>query len=218
MREYPPPPKIRYIQQLFTKESPLKSEIASNLRKSNQAINISPEDAKLLQLILKLHGTISMVEIGTLHGYSTLWFAEILPENGKIYSFERDHECAEIARKYLAKSEHGHKVEIITGIALEKLPTIANQGPFDAVFIDADKAAYPKYLDWAEENTRKGGLIIGDNSLLFGALYNPELAKSHKKSKIDAMNEFNKRLADNSKYLSILIPTEEGVTIAVKLP
>lgn len=94
---------------------------------------------------------------------------------------------------------------------------IEKEGPFDMAFIDADKLNYLHYLDWAERNVRKGGLIIGDNTFLFDAVWKEGPVGRVRGTARHAMREFNKRLADPEKYLGILLPTEEGMTIAVKL-
>jgi predicted O-methyltransferase YrrM len=100
------------------------------------------------------------------------------------------------------------------------LNELAASAPYDMVFIDADKPGYPEYLDWAEEYVRKGGLIVGDNTLLFGHVWSesaPQGAGAPSRTAWNAMREFNRRLADPAKYHSVLIPTEEGMTVAIKL-
>ena len=105
----------------------------------------------------------------------------------------------------------------VWGDALDVLPQLSKEGPFDMVFIDADKLNYLRYLDWAEENVRKGGLIVGDNTFLFDAVWRDDPVDRVRQTARDAMRDFNRRLADPQKYCGILLPTQEGMTVALKL-
>ena len=108
-------------------------------------------------------------------------------------------------------------ITIVEGDASLTLPELAkDHGPFDMVFIDADKKSYLTYLDWAEEHIRPGGLIVADDTLLKGAVYMDELPYRVRRSTKDSLVKFNQRLADPEKYTSILLPTDAGMTIAVK--
>lgn len=106
-----------------------------------------------------------MLEIGTLGGYSTIWLARALPEGGKLVTLESDPECAEVARGNIERAGLAEVVEIRVGRALDTLPELAEEGygPFDVVFIDADKPSNPDYLAWSLKLTRPGSLIIADN-------------------------------------------------------
>ena len=117
-----------------------------------------------------MHNSKTVIEIGTLVGYSTIWIARALPAGGRVISFERDEKVAAVARENISKSDVANRIEIIVGDAHEKLKDIKNRGPFDAMFIDAEKGGYCKYLDWAEKNIRSGGLILADNTFMFGLL------------------------------------------------
>ncbi len=206
--------KSLYIKRLFAKEDGILKATRSSIETNNiDPINISAPEAKLVQILLKLHNCKTLVEVGTLVGYSAIWAARALPYNGKVYTFEKDPKVAEVAARNFASSDVQAKIEMIVGDAHEKLDSIKNKGPFDAIFIDAEKSGYPKYLDWAEKNLRSGGMIIGDNTFLFGKVY--ENGVEEDKS-TRAMKEFNARLADETKYEGIIIPTNEGMTVALK--
>ena len=140
--------------------------------------------------------------------------AEALPADGKIITLEKDETRAAKAAAHFAQFDTGKKIELRTGDALETLPTLS--GPFDMIFIDADKLNYMNYLTWAEKNIRKGGLIVGDNTFLFGAVYAAAPVDRVRKSAFDAMTAFNARLGDDNFYTGILLPTPEGMTVAVK--
>ena len=115
---------------------------------------------------------------------------------------------------HFAKFDAGKKIELRVGDALESLAEL--EGPFDMIFIDADKLNYMNYLNWAEKNIRKGGLIVGDNTFLFGAVYAAEPVDRVRKTAFDAMTAFNARLGDDRYYTGILLPTPEGMTVAIK--
>jgi len=207
-----------YIKSLFANEDKaLKSTIQSIVVNDLRPINVGADEAKLIQFLLKLHGSKTVVEVGTLVGYSTIWIARSLPKDGMVYSFERDERIAEVARNNVAASDVADKVKIFTGDAHEKLKEIEAEGKFDALFIDAEKSGYCRYLDWAEKNLRQGGLVIGDNTFLFGQVLDDAEVEERYRKEIPVMQEFNKRLADSSKWDGVMIPTVEGLTVAVKL-
>ena len=179
-------------------------------------ISIGAEEGKLLQLLIRLAGVKKIIEIGSLSGYSALWMAEALPADGVLHAIEKSPEHVALIRQATA---HDARIQVHEGDASAILETLSADAPFDMVFIDADKPAYPRYLDWAEKYVRAGGLIVGDNTLLFGHVWGdtpPQGERAPSKSAWMAMQEFNARLADASKYHSILIPTEEGMTVAIK--
>ncbi len=204
--------RLDYIRQLFALETPQLKAIRESTTDKNDQIGINPEEGKLLQLLIRLAKVKTIVEVGTLSGYSTQWMADALPEDGHIYTFEKDKKRAAMAKGNL----HSSKITLVTGDALETLSSISAKAPFDMIFIDADKLHYLHYLDWAEKHIRKGGLIVGDNTLLFDAVWREALPDRVRQTALQAMREFNQRLADPAKYASLLLPTAEGMTIAVK--
>jgi predicted O-methyltransferase YrrM len=151
-----------------------------------------------------------------LFGYSALAMAKALPEDGVLWSLEKNPENFKISEGFFKKFEAGKRVRPLLGDGLEKLKSIESEGPFDMVFIDADKANYANYLSWAEKNVRRGGFIVGDNTFLWGGVWDQPTEELSAKS-VAAMKEFNRRLSDPSKYNSTVIPTAEGMTIAQKL-
>jgi len=136
------------------------------------AIQVSPPQGKLLALLVRLVGARRILEFGTLGGYSAILMARALPEDGRLISLEANPEYAEVARASIEAAGVGEKVEIRVGPALETLPTLEEEGagPFDLVFIDADKVNTPNYFSWALDRTRPGGLIVADNVVRDGSL------------------------------------------------
>lgn len=205
-----------YIASLFAPEDSALSSARMGIAQARQGMQLGPVESKMLQLFIQMAGVKSIVEVGTCLGVSAVWMAEALPADGVLYTLERDAALAEKAKTTLANAKLAAKTHVLVGDAREQLETLNANGPFDMVFIDADKAGYPAYLDWAEKHVRKGGLIVGDNTLLFGAVHLDECPEGTSKKSWEAMRQFNARLADPLKYNSILIPTPEGMTVAIK--
>lgn len=184
-------------------------------------INIGAEEGALLQFLIRLAGVRDVVEIGTLTGYSALWIARALPEGGRLITLEKEAAYAALARETFAHSDVEDKITLIEGDAQDSLASLGGSydmaSSYDMVFVDADKLSYARYLDWAEENVRKGGLIVLDNSLLFDNVYLDTPCESISRTAHEVMRQCNKRLSDKTRYSSILIPTDEGMTIAQKL-
>jgi len=171
------------------------------------AIQVGPSEGKLLYLLMKLVGANRIVEVGTLVGYSATHMARALPAGGHLWSVEFDPKHAQVARHNLAVAGLGDKVTVLVGAGVEVLPTLVDKGPFDAVFIDADKISYDKYGIWAVENLRKGGLVIGDNAYLFG-----ELLDTSDRGR--AMRAFHEHVAKTCE--SVCLPTPDGLVVGIK--
>jgi predicted O-methyltransferase YrrM len=136
------------------------------------AIHVSPAQGKLLHLLARVQAARAILEIGTLGAYSTIWLARALPSGGRLITLEADPKHAEVARANINRAALEHVVELRLGPALETLPQLAaeKRGPFDLIFIDADKAGTPDYFRWALQLARVGSLIIADNVVRKGAL------------------------------------------------
>lgn len=135
-------------------------------------IQVSPPQGKLLQLLVRLLGAHSILEFGTLGGYSTVLMARALAPGGRLITLEANPDYAEVARGSIERAGLGEVVEVRVGPALEALPALEEEGagPFDLVFIDADKVNTPNYFAWALDRTRTGGLIVADNVVRDGSL------------------------------------------------
>lgn len=162
----------RTLEGLFVPGDPaldaaLKAADAAGL----PAIQVSATQGKLLFLLAKLAGARRILEIGTLGGYSAIWLARALPPGGKLVTLEADPRHAAVAKENLKAAALELVTEVRVGRALMTLPRLT--GPFDMVFIDADKESYPEYLTWALKLTRKGSLIVADNVVRGGAVADP---------------------------------------------
>jgi predicted O-methyltransferase YrrM len=163
----------QYITDLFVPPDPaldeaLKASAAADL----PAISVTPNLGKLLMLLAQIQGARNILEIGTLGGYSTIWLARALPRGGRLITLEADQKHAEIARANIVRAGLSDRVEVIVGKGLETLPTLAAKGagPFDLIFIDADKPSNPDYFAWALKLSRPGSVIIIDNVVRDGAV------------------------------------------------
>jgi caffeoyl-CoA O-methyltransferase len=171
------------------------------------AIQVGPSEGKLLYLLLRLARAKKVVEVGTLVGYSAIHMARALPADGHLWSIEFDPKHAEVARGNIAKAGLSDRITVIVGAGVDVLPTLAGHGPFDAVFIDADKQSYDRYGVWAVENLRAGGLVIGDNAYLFG-----ELLDASERGR--AMRAFHEHVARACE--SVCVPTPDGLVVGIK--
>lgn len=204
----------QYINSTFAHEDAHLLEIREALVHAGKSgINIDPYEGQLLGLWVKLIQAKTVVEVGTLYGYSTLWIAKALPSDGKIISIEKDPENHKQAQTLLEKTSQWNQIELRHGDALSVLPELNKT--YDMAFIDADKAGYMDYLIWADKHIRPGGLIIGDNTLLFGHVIG-EGQGEISKEQIETMKKFNDFLSISQRYDSVMIPTYEGMTVAIK--
>jgi predicted O-methyltransferase YrrM len=140
------------------------------------AINVSPNQGKLLYLLARIQGARKILEIGTLGGYSTIWLARALPPDGKLITLEADPKHAEVAMSNIDRAGLSNVVEVRLGKALDTLPKLETegQGPFDLVFVDADKPSNPDYFEWALKLTRSGSVLIFDNVVRHGMVVDGE--------------------------------------------
>jgi len=160
----------RYMEGALLKpDSVLEAALEANAAAGLPAIDVAPNQGKLLYLIAQMLGARSILEIGTLGGYSTIWLGRALPADGKLITLEADPKHAEVARANLARAGLTRVVDVRVGRALDTLPALAGQ-LFDLVFIDADKPNNPAYLAWALRLTRPGGAIVVDNVVREGAI------------------------------------------------
>ena len=211
-------PAWNYIIENFAAEDEALKSINEALREdSKDGIQVSPVEGKILHFLARLISAKKIVEVGTLYGYSALWLSRALPEGGQLWCLEKSEENFAKAQQLLRPQIDKGGIEILLGEASENLKKISHHGPFDMVFIDANKSGYPDYLDWAEENLRPGGLIIGDNTFLWGDVYAEKEQRRNGENMVEAMRSFNHRLSQSKSYNSILLPTKEGLTVAQKI-
>jgi len=171
------------------------------------AIQVGPDEGRLLYVLLALAKARKVVEVGTLVGYSAIHMARALPDSGRLWTVEYDPRHAEVARRNLAAAGVAERVTVLVGAGKDVLPTLVSHGPFDAVFIDADKENYDFYGQWAIDHLRPGGLVLGDNAYLFGELFEDT-------PRARAMRAFHELVAKQCD--SVCCPTPDGLVIGIK--
>ena len=164
-----------FSEQLSLSDAALDAATAANKAAELPAIDVTPNQGKLLQVLAQLAGARYILEIGTLGGYSTIWLARALPGGGRLITLEFNPKHAEIARSNIARAGLAQVVDIRVGAALDTLPKLAKEisEPFDLIFIDADKPNNSEYLRWALKLSHPGSLIIVDNVVRDGAVIDP---------------------------------------------
>ncbi len=200
-----------YVSELFVRED----EILRYVRQQTEAhglpmINLDPHEARLLQMLVRLHGAERVVEVGTLAGYSAIWIARALPEHGRLISIEHSSKHASLARANIEYAGLAHKITVLQGDGKQMLRKLARDAPYDLMFIDADKASYPDYLNWAADNLRIGGALVADNVFWSGQILNPQSEDDH------GLVRFNRALAEHPRFESTIIEVGDGLALAVK--
>ncbi|WP_411092606.1 O-methyltransferase [Streptomyces sp. 049-1] len=166
-----------YFDSHLTPDDPaLEAALRESEAARLPAVNVTATQGKLLQLLAQIQGARTILEIGTLGGYSTIWMARALPADGRLVTLEYSARHAEVATRNLARAGLDALVDVRVGPALESLPKLAdeNPAPFDLVFIDADKGNNPHYLEWALKLTSTGSLVVIDNVVREGRVADPD--------------------------------------------
>jgi predicted O-methyltransferase YrrM len=193
-----------YVSGLLAPEDEaLEAAVAAAEEAGLPAIQVTPAQGKQLYLLAKAIGARAVLEFGTLAGYSTIWLARALPPGGRLITLESDVEHAEVAVANVARAGLADLVDQRVGPALDVLPELEEEGPFDLVFIDADKANTPAYFEWSLERTRPGGLIVADNVIRDGALVD----ESNQEPAIAAQRRFHEMLAAEPRVEATTIQT-----------
>ena len=209
----------RYITDLLVPQDPaLSAALEASAAAGLPSINVSPAQGKLLMVLAMAHGARRILEIGTLGGYSTIWLARGLAEGGRLITLEADEKHARVARSNIARAGLAGVVEVMLGPALETLPQLGAgaRGPFDLIFIDADKENYPEYLEWSLKLSRGGTLIIADNIARKGEV----IDASSSDPRVQGTRRFMDLLAADPRLTAAAIQTVgvkgyDGLAIAV---
>jgi caffeoyl-CoA O-methyltransferase len=199
---------LNYLNKIHAShDSALQRAFDAPQKNNMPAIMVGPAEGKLLRMFLSMIGAKKIVEVGTLAGYSAISMAKALPSDGHLYSIEYSPENAKVAKDNIAAAGLSDRATVLVGAGVDVLPTLESKGPFDAVFIDADKISYDKYGRWAAKNTRKGGLLLGDNALLFGRLMDDNEESA-------AMRRFHEEAREH--YETVCIYTPDGLLLGIR--
>jgi predicted O-methyltransferase YrrM len=196
----------RYVNDLFIGTDPnLDAVLGASMAAGLPAIHVSAPQGRLLQLLARMQGAREILEVGTLGGYSTIWLARALPTGGRLITLEIDPRCAEVARANFARVGLTAVVELRLGPAYESLAQVAseNRGPFDLIFIDADKERTPEYFTWALKLSRQGSVIIVDNVVRNGAI----IDAASDDPRVQGVRRFNEQLAAETRVSATVIQT-----------
>lgn len=203
---YTTPQILEYVNRVHAPHDPALAG-AFAVPEGVPAIQVGPSEGRLLHLLLRLVDAKKVVEVGTLVGYSAIHMARALAPGGRLWSIEYAPRHAELARANVASAGLADRVTILVGAGRDVLPTLDGEGPFDVVFLDADKESYDHYGRWAVQHLRRGGLVIGDNSYLFG-----ELLDDSERGR--AMRAFHELVAEACD--SVCVPTPDGLVVGIK--
>ncbi len=198
-----------YARRHTSPEPDLLTEVARNTREFSRMHGMltGQLEGRFLKMLAAISGAHRILEIGTFTGYSALSMAEALPTDGKVTTLELDESHAELARRHFAASPHGHKIEVLVGPAIDTLQTL--EGPFDMVFIDADKPSYPQYFEAALPLLSERGFICVDNVLWSGQV----LEDGDNEDWTVALRRFNDMVVNDQRVECVVVPIRDGVTI-----
>ena len=203
-----------YLETVFGPEDPVLAEIRDRSAAAGRPdIQVARFDGRHLEVIARATGARRVVEVGTLGGYSGVCLARGMSSGGRLDTFESEPRHAEVARESFRRAGLADRVRIHLGRAREELVKIEPDGPFDLLFIDADKVSYPDYLRWGVANLRRGGVVLADN--VFRAAFGAEGDWSAES--VAALDLFNRELVAGGAFAATFIPTVEGLAFGVKL-
>jgi caffeoyl-CoA O-methyltransferase len=206
----------KWVLDCYQPEDDVLREIRTrSAREKLPDIQLAALDARHLEVLARAARARRAVEIGTLGGYSGVSILRGMEPDGLLDTIELEPRHAEVARESFRRAGFDARARIHVGRALDVLPGLAAAGPFDLCFIDADKESYAAYVAWAGDNLRPGGLVIADNSFLFGHL--PEAPTGERAQAIEAMQAMHRDLARGAKFRATVLPTGEGLAVGVRV-
>ena len=206
------------VNNLVSPEESLDAAVRASDDAGLPSIQVSPPQGKFLYMLAKIQGAKRILEIGTLGGYSTIWMARALPDDGRLITMEIDPRHADVARTNIDRAGLSAKVEILVGNALDLLPEleVRNESPFDLTFIDADKASIPSYFESALRMSRAGSLILVDNVVREGAV----IDENSEDASVKGVRRLNEMIAADPRVTATVLQTVgikgyDGLAIAL---
>jgi caffeoyl-CoA O-methyltransferase len=202
------------VEQFARDHSEPESELHVRLREETYRVMDRPQmqvdvvEGRFLKMLVRLTGARTILEVGMFTGYSALMMAEGLPDGGRLITCEVDPKAEAIARRYFSESPHGHKITVRMGPAFETIKTLS--GPFDLIFIDADKANYSDYYEASLSLLKPGGLVVADNVLWSGKVLDPKEADDH------AIVAFDRMVQSDPRVENVCLTVRDGMMLARK--
>jgi caffeoyl-CoA O-methyltransferase len=203
-----------YITTLFPAENEFLRELNREAKEQGiPPINITAEQLAFIQMLLRALNAKYVMEIGSLAGYSAIGMASVLPDDGKLVAFEINPRHAEFIHRKAAEAKLDHKIQLHIGDAKQLLREFKPHHEFDFVFIDAEKAGYTAYLEFAVPMLRVGGIVAGDNTLAWGKIADP----TTEDETVQALQAFNCAMSKHDQLQACLIPLAEGMTLGTRI-
>jgi caffeoyl-CoA O-methyltransferase len=200
-----------YVSSLFVHEDDaLRSVRIQTSEKGLPQIELKPFEGRLLQMLVRMSGGRRCVEVGTLAGYSGSWMARGLAPGGRLWTLEVSAKHAGVAREHFQMLGLADRVEVVLGRANEVFAKVEPHGPFDLVFIDADKPSYIDYLDWAGKHLRPGGIVAAHNAIAAGGVLDPK--NDHDR----ALDRFNRALSHDTRFDATILTIGDGMAVGVR--
>lgn len=202
----------RYVEKLFAVEDQVLAQVRARHAEAHlPPIHISPDEGKLLHVLLRAIGARRVLEIGSLAGYSGIWLARALPWDGRLTTIEKDARHAALARQAYVEAGVAPRVELIEGDARAVLRML--EPGFDAVFVDADKEPLAEYFELSVSLLRQGGLLLCDNAFLSGRVADP----ADHSEQAEGVRAFNRLAATDPRVVSTVVPIRDGLVVGVKV-
>lgn len=206
-----------WAESVYSPGDPVLDEIDARSEAAGlPPVRVGRFDGLHLEVLARACRARKAVEIGTLAGYSGICLLRGMGEEGFLHTFELSARHAEAARESFARAGVAARVRVHVGPAAERLREVEGEGPFDLVFVDADKTGYPGYLAWAEEHLRVGGVLLADNTFGFGHVHE-ERPERESPETMAALRSFSERLARGGRFRATMLPTAEGLSLGVKI-
>jgi caffeoyl-CoA O-methyltransferase len=205
-----PGPIEAYIEAHTSERTAVFLDLKRETRENMQMhiMQVGKVEGGFLKMLAQIARAKRVLEVGTFTGYSALCFAEGLPDDGKVITCDLDPKATEMARRYWSRSPHGAKIELRLGPAIDTIHSL--EGPFDLVFLDADKENYINYWEAVLPKVPQGGLIVADNVLWSGRVVDP-------RDELDiAVDRFNKHVYKDSRVECVMLSVRDGITLARK--
>jgi len=195
----------QYFAPVIQEDEALKAAAKEGENAGLPPIAVSPNEGKLLMLMAQMIGARKILEVGTLAGYSTIWLARGLSEGGRLITLEYEQKHAEVARKNIARAGLGEVVDVRVGDATKTMPELVKEGagPFDLIFLDANKDGYPAYFEWSLKLARKGAVIIADNVVRDGGV----IDAASKDASIQGVRRLNEMVAAEKRVSATAVQT-----------
>lgn len=206
------PRLAEYLATRFGREDTALTAVREGHRTAElPEIHVSAVEGAILHVLARAVGARRILEVGTLGGYSGIWLARALPPGGTLVTIEGDERHAAHAREAFERAGVADRVELLVGEAQDTLETLP--GDFDVIFLDADKAPLPRYLELALARLRVGGLLLCDNTFMDGRIADPDATGAD----LDGMRTFNDLVADDPRLVAAVIPERDGLLVAVRV-